>query len=62
MTPFCLSTFAERTGLLLMLFASLLLMLALLFITFGKRGNRLAWIANAAVFLLFFNVFIILCA
>ena len=62
MTPFCLSTFAERTGLLLVLFASLLLMLTLLFITFGKRGNRLAWIANAAVFLLFFNVFIILCA
>lgn len=62
MTPFYLSTFAERTGLLLVLFASLLLMLALLFITFGKRGNRLAWIANAAVFLLFFSVFIILCA
>ena len=62
MTPFYLSTFAERTGLLLVLFASLLLMLALLFITFGKRGNRLAWIVNAAMFLLFFNVFIILCA
>ena len=61
MTPFCLSAFAERTGLLLALFASLLLMLTLLFITFGRRGNRPAWIVNTAVFLLFFMVFIILC-
>ena len=56
-TPFCLSPVAERTGLLLVLFASLMLMLALLFITFGRRGNRPAWVVNAAVFLLFFIVF-----
>ncbi len=62
MTPFYLSAFAERAGLLLALFASLLLMLTLLFITFGRRGNRPAWIVNTAVFLLFFMVFIILCA
>lgn len=61
-TPFCLSTLAERTGLLLVLFVSLLLMLALLFITFGKERNRPSWAAKAAVFLLFFIILIILCA
>ena len=62
MTPFCLASLAERTALLLVLFLSLIAMLALLFVTFGRKGSRPVWFANAAVFLLFFAALIMLCA
>lgn len=60
MMPFYLSSSAERTGILAALFMALLLMLTLLFITFGKK-NRALWFINASVFLVFFALLIILC-
>lgn len=62
MTPFYLASLAERTALLLVLFLSLIAMLALLFVTFGRKGSCPVWFVNAAVFLLFFAALIMLCA
>lgn len=62
MIPFFFASDAERTVLLLAMFLALVLMLSLLFITFGKKAQRAIWAINAVAFVMLSLLLVILCA